>query len=173
MRGLDALLEVLTRQLSGEREGSIVLMVGSGMSLPDDASPGVVGAATMATRATEWLVRNGALDTSRSSLALSYQEAFAKLLAQPDGQVIADRLVKNAVLGARIPFLGVLEIIVDNDQVNLMRGIWYDIDNTIYNLARRIPDMQGLEALEQAVQNGAVTFKGAIEFRRMQRPAGN
>jgi hypothetical protein len=47
-----------------------------------------------------------------------------------------------------------------------MTGIWYDINNTIYNLALKMPDLKGVDALRQAVSHGAISFKGTVAFNR-------
>ena len=71
------------------------------------------------------------------------------------------------------PFLCVLKIdFDDSEKVNSMRGHWYDINNSIYNLARRFDNLTGLADLSEAVENGAVTFGGAVEFKRLPAPAG-
>jgi hypothetical protein len=72
----------------------------------------------------------------------------------------------------KFPFLGILQIKVQNDGVKRMEGRWYDVDNAIYNLARRIPDLKGFQVLSQAVEKGAVTFKGALTFERLPEPPG-
>jgi hypothetical protein len=56
--------------------------------------------------------------------------------------------------------------------VNEMIGVWYDIDNSVLNLARRIPDLRGMDELVHQVEMGSITFKGALTFRRIDRPAG-
>jgi monoterpene epsilon-lactone hydrolase len=69
------------------------------------------------------------------------------------------------------PFLGVLKIEFDeNEKVNFMSGHWYDINNGIYSLARRMNNLQGITELSDAVEHGAVTFGGVIEFRRLPAP---
>jgi hypothetical protein len=35
------------------------------------------------------------------------------------------------------------DVLVKDDVVKAMEGRWYDIDNSMYNLARRIPDLKG------------------------------
>jgi hypothetical protein len=77
----------------------------------------------------------------------------------------------NQITTARFPFLGVLNIISENDQVSEMTGVWYDIDNSVLNLARRIPQLKGLDELVHQVEMGSITFKGALSFRRIDRPA--
>jgi hypothetical protein len=70
------------------------------------------------------------------------------------------------------PFLGVLTIKFDNERINYMSGRWYDVNNGIYNLARRMGPLIGFQELQQAVENGAVTFGGVLEFKRLQHGGG-
>jgi hypothetical protein len=72
----------------------------------------------------------------------------------------------------KFPFLGVLNINSRNDTIDQMVGVWYDIDNSIFNLARRMPDLKGLDELTSGVDKGSITFKGALTFSRIERPAG-
>jgi hypothetical protein len=72
----------------------------------------------------------------------------------------------------KFPFMGILNIIIRQDKVDKMEGYWYDVDNTMYNLARRIPNLGGLTELTEKVEKGAVTFKGSLEFNRLPPPAG-
>jgi hypothetical protein len=48
----------------------------------------------------------------------------------------------NQIASARSPFLGVLNINSRNDNIDEMTGLWYDIDNSILNLAR-MPALKG------------------------------
>jgi hypothetical protein len=73
----------------------------------------------------------------------------------------------------RFPFLGVLNLISANDAINEMSGLWYDVDNSVLNLARRIPDLGGMDALMREVDKGSITFKGPLNFRRIDKPAGS
>ncbi|HXI06293.1 MAG: hypothetical protein ACRC1G_08675 [Bradyrhizobium sp.] len=77
----------------------------------------------------------------------------------------------NQITTARFPFLAVLNIISDNDEIKDMNGVWYDIDNSVLNLARRIPNLKGMEELIRQVEMGSVTFKGALSFHRIDKPA--
>jgi hypothetical protein len=43
-----------------------------------------------------------------------------------------------------------------------------DINNGIYFLARRIKPLIGFDELSAAVENGTVTFGGALEFKRVK-----
>lgn len=72
----------------------------------------------------------------------------------------------------RFPFLGVLNINSRNDEINEMSGVWYDIDNSVFNLARNIPNLKGMDALIEKLDKGSVTFKGPLSFRRIDKPAG-
>jgi hypothetical protein len=70
------------------------------------------------------------------------------------------------------PFLGVLKLEFENEKVNSMNGHWYDINNGVYNLARRMQQLTGVHELSQAVERGAVTFGGALQFRRLKALPG-
>jgi hypothetical protein len=71
------------------------------------------------------------------------------------------------------PFLGVVKIEEDEmGQVNSTSGRWYDINNAVYYLARRMGPIEGLPELRDAVEHGAVTFGGALEFKRIPKPPG-
>jgi hypothetical protein len=70
------------------------------------------------------------------------------------------------------PFLGVLKMVIDNEKVDFMEGHWYDINNGVYFLARRMKQLAGLDQLRTAVENGAVTFGGALEFKRLKSLPG-
>lgn len=78
----------------------------------------------------------------------------------------------DQIVSAKFPFLGVLNINSINTDVNDMDGVWYDIDNSVFNLARRIPDLNGLDLLNDGIEKGAITFKGALSFKRLPRPTG-
>jgi hypothetical protein len=65
-----------------------------------------------------------------------------------------------------------MKIIMRNDEVNRMEGRWYDVDNSVYNLARRMPNLKGVQSLVEAVEKGAITFKGRLTFNRLAKPAG-
>ena len=74
----------------------------------------------------------------------------------------------------KFPFLGVLKIKFEDEQkVDLMTGQWFDINNAIYNLARRIDHLQGFDQLRVAVEQGAVTFGGRLEFKRLTAPTAD
>lgn len=71
------------------------------------------------------------------------------------------------------PFLGVMKMIEEDDgHIDRMQGYWYDINNCVYNLARRIDNLQGFDKLSDAVEKGAVTFGGEIKFKRMKALPG-
>jgi hypothetical protein len=52
----------------------------------------------------------------------------------------------------KFPFLGVLDVLVKDGVVKAMEGRWYDIDNSMYNLARRIPDLKGFGELRACLK---------------------
>jgi hypothetical protein len=66
----------------------------------------------------------------------------------------------------------VLNLHSRNDEINEMSGLWYDIDNSVLNLARRIPDLKGMDELVRELDKGSITFKGPLSFRRIDKPAG-
>lgn len=78
----------------------------------------------------------------------------------------------DKITTARFPFLGVLNISSRNDKIDDMRGVWYDIDNSVLNLAKRIPGLHGMDELMRQVETGSITFKGALSFQRIDPPAG-
>lgn len=77
---------------------------------------------------------------------------------------------QNQVTTARFPFLGVLNISSKNDEINEMSGLWYDIDNSVFNLARRMPELKGMDDLIKELEKGSITFKGPLSFRRIDPP---
>jgi hypothetical protein len=79
----------------------------------------------------------------------------------------------DQVVSIRFPFLGVVNINSRNDEIDEMIGVWYDIDNSIFNLARRIPGLRGFDELAHGIESGSVTFKGALSFTRLHKPAGS
>jgi hypothetical protein len=79
----------------------------------------------------------------------------------------------NQIITVRFPFLGVLNINSRNEQIDEMSGLWYDIDNSIFSLARRMPGLKGLDELVQGIEQGSITFKGALSFKRIGKPAGS
>lgn len=79
----------------------------------------------------------------------------------------------DQIVAARFPFLGVLNINSRNDEIDEMTGVWYDIDNSIFNLARRIPDLKGMDDLTQGIEKGSITFRGVLSFGRLPKPAGS
>ena len=81
----------------------------------------------------------------------------------------------NQVASARFPFLGVLNINSRNDNIDEMTGLWYDIDNSILNLAR-MPALKGLDDLVHGIESGSVTFEGRCRlpgFARWRGCSGN
>jgi hypothetical protein len=79
----------------------------------------------------------------------------------------------DQITSVHFPFLGVLKMITEDDgRINEMTGHWYDINNSIYNLARRMQSLDGFEKLSEAVEQGAVTFGGELRFRRIKSLPG-
>jgi hypothetical protein len=119
------------------------------------------------------IFRDQALDVK--NIMLSYQSEPRELIYFHDLELAlrtpigygADQIAK-----LRFPFLGMLTIIVRNEKVNRMEGHWFDIDNSIFNFARRIPGLNALQDVSQALERGAITFKGSLEFDRLPPPAG-
>jgi hypothetical protein len=64
----------------------------------------------------------------------------------------------DLINSVQFPFVGVLKMIAEDDgRINNMQGHWYDINNCIYNLARRMQSLEGFEQLRDALEKGAVT----------------
>jgi hypothetical protein len=53
-----------------------------------------------------------------------------------------------------------------------MSGYWYDIENSIFGLARKMPQLEGLDSYKAAIEAGAKTFRGSLEFERLPPPLG-
>jgi hypothetical protein len=113
-------------------------------------------------------------DIDITTTAFSFQGVDTKLiyffetlleLKEPVG------IPPDQVSEVKFPFLGVLRLKFESEQkVNSMSGYWYDIDNAIYNLARRMGHLQGFDDLREKVEQGAVTFGGRLEFTRLAAP---
>jgi hypothetical protein len=104
--------------------------------------------------------------------AFSFDGAARKLVYFYDTQLELKAPI-DKITKIDFPFLGVLTIKFEEDEtVREMEGHWYDINNGVYNLARRMDHLTGLPELTKAVENGAVTFGGAIEFKRVEVPHG-
>jgi hypothetical protein len=73
----------------------------------------------------------------------------------------------------KFPFLGVLTINSRNETIDEMTGLWYDIDNSIFNMAKQMPGLEGLNEITNGVEKGAITFKGALTFSRIVQPVGD
>jgi hypothetical protein len=71
-----------------------------------------------------------------------------------------------------LPFIGVLDFKVENEEVNWMSGYWYDIENSMYRLAQKIPNLKGYEDFKSSIESGARAFKGTLEFKRLPRLPG-
>ena len=81
----------------------------------------------------------------------------------------------NQIASAGFPFLGVLNINSRNDNIDEMTGLWYDIDNSILNLAR-MPALKGLDDLFHGIESGSVTFECRFRlpgFARWRGYSGN
>lgn len=76
-------------------------------------------------------------------------------------------------VGISFPFLAVLNMSYINEKIDDMNGIWYDVDNTILNIAKKIPGLDGVEKLNEAVGQGAITFRGALNFHRLPAIPGH
>jgi hypothetical protein len=76
----------------------------------------------------------------------------------------------NQITAVRFPFLGVLNINSRDDEINEMQGLWYDIDNSVFNLARNIPGLKGMDELIKKLESGSITFKAPLSFRRIDKP---
>ena len=111
-----------------------------------------------------------------TTTAFSFDGAARKLIYFNEAQLDLKNPVgipPDNITKIDFPFLGVLTIHFDDEErVNFMEGHWYDINNGVYNLARRMNNLDGLAHLSEAVEKGAATFGGAIEFKRLQAPAG-
>jgi hypothetical protein len=96
---------------------------------------------------------------ARSKKLIYFYEAELQL-KEPVGQA------PTQMTKLDFPFLGVLRIMSDKERttVSSMKGHWYDINNGIYNLATRMGSLAGLPELTAAVEKGAVTFGGELEF---------
>lgn len=94
MESYSTLRNLLAARIS-EGGKPIVFVVGSGLSLPRDGSPGVPSASTMVGRIREILKKHGATEK-----LTTYQEAFAALI-KTLGVAEANCLVQRAVLEAR------------------------------------------------------------------------
>jgi hypothetical protein len=111
-----------------------------------------------------------------TNVMIAFQGEPKKLIYFHDHELLLRNPVGSGseqIVAARFPFLGVLNILSKNDATDEMTGVWYDIDNSIFNLARRIPDLKGLDELIDGVDRGSITFKGVLTFARLRAPAGN
>jgi hypothetical protein len=67
-----------------------------------------------------------------------------------------------------IPIVVVVDFYVRDEKVTEMSGKWYDIDNMIYFLSTHVPATQNAEELKKALNYGATTFKGLVEFEKVE-----
>jgi hypothetical protein len=74
--------------------------------------------------------------------------------------------VPGALNKVIFPVVAVIEFKIENEKINKMSGVWYDIDNSMYSLALKMPGLVGIQALQNAVSHGSITFRGTIEFDR-------
>jgi hypothetical protein len=105
-----------------------------------------------------------------TAVTLDYQGEPRKLIYFYDTALALKNPIGSGagqLAAVNFPFVGILNVVVKNGEVNKMEGRWYDIDNAVYNLARQIPELKGFQELAQSVQSGAVTFKGDLEFARL------
>jgi hypothetical protein len=74
-----------------------------------------------------------------TNVMIAFQGEPKKLIYFQDHELMLKNPVgtgSNQIASARFPFLGVLNINSRNDNIDEMTGLWYDIDNSILNLAR-------------------------------------
>jgi len=92
---------------------------------------------------------------------LIYFHEFDLLLKQTVGEGPA------ATSKYHFPFLGILTLPLASDEIKEMSGRWYDIDNTIFNLAAHIPNLKGFDEISKSVNEGRITFKGDLRFTKL------
>ena len=110
-----------------------------------------------------------------TNVMIAFQGEPKKLIYFQDHELMLKNPVgtgSEQISCARFPFLGVLNINSRNDNIDEMTGLWYDIDNSILNLARRMPALKGLDDLIHGIESGSITFKGPLSFTRLRAPAG-
>ena len=110
-----------------------------------------------------------------TATTFSFDEAKRKLVYFHEAELELKEPVgtpPNQTTKIEFPFLGVLKIVSEQEKVNSMTGQWYDINNAIYHVARRMEPLSGFPELQKALENGAVTFGGALEFKRLPPPPG-
>lgn len=94
---------------------------------------------------------------------LIYFHEFDLLLNDPIGEGSA-KITKYT-----FPFLGILNISSKADEIKEMHGRWYDINNTVFDLARHKPNLKGFKELSEAVEGGRLTFKGDLRFKKLPK----
>jgi hypothetical protein len=107
-----------------------------------------------------------------TSLSIQYQTEPKQLMYFHDTQlVLRQPIVTSDQTIDRIsfPIVVILDFSVKNEQVTKMSGTWYDVDNMIYYIATRLPSVQKTEELKAALNSGATTFKGRVEFEKVQQ----
>jgi hypothetical protein len=113
-----------------------------------------------------------------TNVIIAFQGEPKKLIYFQDHELMLKNPVgtgSNQIASARFPFLGVLNINSRNDNIDEMTGFWYDIDNSILNLAR-MPALKGLDDLVHGIESGSVTFEGRFRlpgFARWRGCSGN
>jgi hypothetical protein len=103
------------------------------------------------------------------NINIQYQTEPKKLMYFYDAELALKTPISvgtETISSIAFPIVGIISFKVENDCVNRMTGIWYDINNTIYNLALKMPDLKGVDALRQGVSHGAISFKGTVAFNR-------
>ncbi len=106
-----------------------------------------------------------------TSLSIQYQTEPKQLMYFHDTQLRLRQPIvtdKETIDKISFPIVVVLEFSVKNEKVTMMSGTWYDVDNMIYYLATRLPMAQKAGELENALNFGATTFKGHVEFEKVE-----
>jgi hypothetical protein len=116
--------------------------------------------------------KNQSIDVTTT--AFSFEGVKKKLVYFHDTELeLKNPLANERAEAIPFPFLGVLTLLFeDGKEIDSMDGHWYDIDNSIYHLARRIDSLTGFHELREALENGAVTFGGRLEFKRLKALPG-
>jgi hypothetical protein len=107
------------------------------------------------------------------NINIQYQTNPMKLVYFYDADLELKKPLSNEPGASKkiaFPIVAVIDFKIENEKINKMSGIWYDVDNSMYNLALKIPGLAGIEALQSAVSRGSITFRGAIDFERWTAP---
>jgi hypothetical protein len=108
-----------------------------------------------------------------TNLNIQYQTEPKKLVYFYDSEFRLKKPILDGALSTdklSFPFVGVLDFKIENEEVTRMSGYWYDINNSLFNLAHKLRDLEGLEQLTEALSRGAMTFKGDMVFTRWTSP---